>query len=248
MKKIATLLFSLSIILTACSQEENKQEEKPPELLEVSINTADTITTNQETTIEAIVTQGNEKVTAADEVKFELSKAGEENHETIKAKHFKNGIYTIQKTFNESGNYVIVAHVTANSMHAMPKKEVSVEPGAPSKGEQTPHSEQPTGDSHDHHTSKVELEFHVDGPLTSQKPHQLKASFKQNNHPVTGALVRFEIWDDNSSPHIFHNSIEGPTGEYSLSHTFSTPGKYTVKIHIEKGELHDHTEEVVEVK
>ena len=87
--KIATLLIPLFIILTACSQEENIQEEKTPELLEVFIKIAEEITANQEITIEATITQGDEKVTEADEVKFEISKADEKSSETIQATRSK---------------------------------------------------------------------------------------------------------------------------------------------------------------
>lgn len=246
MKKSITLLFSLFLILPACSPNGKVQEEKSPELLEVSIKTAEHITTNQETTIEATVTQGNEEVTAADEVKFEILKADEEGSETIQAKHTQNGVYSIKKTFTESGRYVVIAHVTANSMHAMPKTEFSVDPGA--SEQQAAPAEQHTEGSHDHHPSKVKFDLQVEGPLQSQQPILLKVTTTQDNQPVTDARVRFEIWEADSSQHDFHDTIEGSNGEYSLTHTFPKPGKYIVNIHTEKGELHEHSEKLIELK
>ncbi|KAB7705021.1 hypothetical protein F9802_15795 [Bacillus aerolatus] len=37
-------------------------------------------------------------------------------------------------------------------------------------------------------------------------------------------------------------------GKYTLAHTFISPDTYNVKVHVEKGELHEHQQESVEIK
>lgn len=37
-------------------------------------------------------------------------------------------------------------------------------------------------------------------------------------------------------------------GEYETKHTFKENGAYKVKVHVRKGELHEHKEETIEVK
>jgi len=72
------------------------------------------------------VTQGDEKVEDAKKVEFELWKSDQESHEKVLGKHQGNGVYSISQTFQEDGEYTVIAHVTARDMHNMPKKEFSV--------------------------------------------------------------------------------------------------------------------------
>lgn len=115
--------ITMIVLLAACSQTKKEDE---PAVLNVKIETKSPIDLNKETEIACVVTYGNEKVTDADEVKFEIWKQGNEQHEMIKAKHKGNGKYAITKTFTEPGTYSIVAHVTARNMHNMPKTDVVV--------------------------------------------------------------------------------------------------------------------------
>lgn len=254
MKKIMILFLSL-LFLSACANEETKQQEQAPEIIEVSITTPEIIKVQDEITIEASVLQGKEKVTDADEVKFEIWKAGQDDHEMVKAKHQKDGIYSIKKTFSEGGNYYIVAHTTARRMHSMPKKEITVEAAeAEKQAEGTEHSHddhQSEGSEHEHgehHNSEVDFEFHVHEPVQSKQKSELTVELKQGSEPITDATVRFEIWGENQSKHEFIPAVEGADGAYSLNYSFASSGTYTVKIHVEKGNIHDHTEKTVNVK
>lgn len=122
-RKVFLLLVSaLLIIMAACSHNEHEQSA----ILNVKIQVKSPLEVNKETEIACFVTYGNEKVDDADEVKFEIWKQGSEQHEMLKAKHKGNGKYTVTKTFTEAGTYSIVAHVTARSMHNMPKIDVVV--------------------------------------------------------------------------------------------------------------------------
>jgi hypothetical protein len=124
-RKVNILLVCVLFLLVSCSKE-NDAVEDIPELLEVTVNIPEVIQANQVVVIEAAVTQGQEKVEDADDVKFEVKKAGQDTSEEIMAEHQGDGIYAITKTFQEAGTYSVTAHVTARSMHNMPTKEFEV--------------------------------------------------------------------------------------------------------------------------
>lgn len=133
MKKIwmTLIIIFAGIISVACSQQD---EEEEPQFLDVQLTaTPEKAEVNEEITFEAKVTYGSEEVKDADEVKFEIWRSHDENHEKIMAVHNENGIYRLKKSFTEEGTYYIISHVTARSMHNMPKKEFIV--GHPSEPE-----------------------------------------------------------------------------------------------------------------
>jgi hypothetical protein len=126
MKKFLLLILCVLFVLAGCSKDEKSEE--LPEFVEVVIQTPESINVNEEVVIEALVTQGDEKVEDAKKVEFELWKSDQETHEKVLGEHQGNGIYAITKTFQESGDYFVIAHVTARAMHNMPKKEFRVIP------------------------------------------------------------------------------------------------------------------------
>lgn len=87
---------------------------------------------NKPVTFEAKVTQGKDQVKDA-EVIFEIWRAKNDKHEKVGVIHTKNGIYRLEKSFNQEGTYYIISHVTARNMHNMPKKEFTI--GTPSAPE-----------------------------------------------------------------------------------------------------------------
>lgn len=254
MKKILFSFIAVMLLLTACSAGSEPKEdalEDVPELLEVSIITPEKIEKNKEITIKAEVIQGEEKVTNADEVKFEVWKSGQDNHEMIPAHNEKDGTYSIKKSFSEGGNYFIVAHTTANRMHSMPKKEVIVlgdesNQGHTTDGEDENHDQHSDHGHNDHHNSEVTFDFHVP-TIKSNQPAELTVKIAQEEQLISGANVRFEIWEENETKHQFINAKEVSPGTYSADYTFPAIGHFIVKIHIEKGNIHDHTEKSIEV-
>jgi hypothetical protein len=129
---LAIITVLLLIIAGACSN--NNTSKDVPEMIEVELSIApETGEVNQPITFEAKVTQGHEKVEDADSVKFEIWRAHDEKHEKIDVKHTENGIYRLEKSFQQEGTYYIISHVTARDMHNMPKKEFIV--GTPSEPE-----------------------------------------------------------------------------------------------------------------
>lgn len=145
------LMFPLMVVLlgllaTACSHQE---KEKEPVFLEVELTSnPEKAEINEEITFEAKVTYGTEEVKDADEVKFEVWRSHAKEHENIAVEHDENGIYRLKKSFDEEGTYYIIAHVTARSMHYMPKIEFVVgSPSEPEEGRKSTEKDQM--DNHD---------------------------------------------------------------------------------------------------
>jgi hypothetical protein len=131
MKKILFLSFMvLSVfIISACNNKEQQEQadDKLPEFVEVNLSvTPEPGKANEPIVFEAKVTQGEENVEDADEVKFEIWRAKDEKHEKIEVEHSEDGIYRLEKAFEQEGTYYIISHVTARDMHNMPKKEFVV--------------------------------------------------------------------------------------------------------------------------
>jgi hypothetical protein len=131
MKKILFLSFMvLSVfMISACNNKEQQEQadDKLPEFVEVNLSvTPEHGKANEPIIFEAKVTQGEENVEDADEVKFEIWRAKDEKHEKIEVEHSEDGIYRLEKAFEQEGTYYIISHVTARDMHNMPKKEFVV--------------------------------------------------------------------------------------------------------------------------
>ncbi|KOP83074.1 FixH family protein [Cytobacillus solani] len=134
MRKLLLLLVLLVIaVFTAACSSESKEEELAILDVKLTIN-PEKAEINEPVVFEANVTYGEEEVTDAEEVKFEIWRANDENHEKVAVEHAENGIYRLEKSFTEEGTYYIYSHVTAKNMHSMPKKEFVI--GQPSEPEQ----------------------------------------------------------------------------------------------------------------
>lgn len=156
MKRLLVTLMAvlLGLLTTACAQQEVEEE---PQFLEVELTAnPEKAQLNEEVTFEAKVTYGTEEVKDADEVKFEIWRSQAEEHEKIVVEHDENGIYRLKKSFGEEGTYYIIAHVTARSMHNMPKIEFVI--GSPSEPEESGDSSEMDMDEHD--TEAEEEEGH----------------------------------------------------------------------------------------
>jgi len=133
LKKFVVLLVIVLCLNIVVSCNKKEQEDNLPQMVDVDLS----IKPNpgelgKPVTFEAKVTQGKDQVEDA-EVIFEIWRAKNDNHEKVEIKHSKNGIYRLEKSFNQEGTYYIISHVTARDMHNMPKKEFVV--GTPSEPE-----------------------------------------------------------------------------------------------------------------
>jgi hypothetical protein len=127
------LIFASVLSISACNNKDQKSGELP-EFVEVVLTISpEKGSVNEPIVFEARVTQGDENVEDADEVSFEIWRAKDEKHEKVKVEHTADGIYRLEKSFQQEGTYYIISHVTARDMHNMPKKVFVV--GTPSEPE-----------------------------------------------------------------------------------------------------------------
>ncbi|WP_240452204.1 FixH family protein [Virgibacillus sp. YIM 98842] len=138
-KKLAMfiLLIMLSFGLAACNgnaeTENNGSTEDAEEelaVLEVDLQVNDSIEAGETLDLLAEVTYGDEIVTDADEVEYEIWEKGEKDDSYfLEADNHEDGTYTAETTFDKDGIYHVQVHVTARDMHTMPEQEVTVGEG-----------------------------------------------------------------------------------------------------------------------
>lgn len=137
--KIKLSFLSLALLsavtLAACSNETeedhgdmNHDNPSSDEIrsLEVDLQTPQNIQAGNPVEFTAHVTSNEEDVTDADQVMFEIL-SGDESLEMIDAEHDENGEYVLEYTFDEAGDYTVIAHVDAYQLHTMPEETVTVE-------------------------------------------------------------------------------------------------------------------------
>lgn len=138
MKKylIFTVLLVTLFWLASCEHTKIGTEDLPL-MVEVELEvTPEIAKPNEMITFQAKVTYGDEVVTDAQRVRFEIWRSMDQKHEKIEVVHAQNGIYQLEKSFAKEGTYYVISHVTARDMHNMPKKQFTV--GEPSEPEKRP--------------------------------------------------------------------------------------------------------------
>ena len=129
-----SLILLSGLTLAACSDEEmdhNEMNHDNPSSdevrsLEVDLQAPESIKSGEEVQFVAHVTSNEEDVTDADSVMFEII-SGEESLDMIEVDHSENGEYVLDYTFDEAGDYKVISHVDAFSLHTMPEEFVTVE-------------------------------------------------------------------------------------------------------------------------
>ncbi len=129
-----SLILLSGLTLAACSDEEmdhgemNHDNPSSDEVrsLEVDLQAPESIKSGEEVQFVAHVTSNEEDVTDADSVMFEII-SGEESLDMIEVDHSENGEYVLDYTFDEAGDYKVISHVDAFSLHTMPEEFVTVE-------------------------------------------------------------------------------------------------------------------------
>lgn len=238
MKKVLTSLCMTLIVLAGCNSQSHQhtQSDAVPKEVKVEIKTnPDTLKQNEKIELQAIVTQDGKAVDDAQDVKFETWKENDQKHTMTVATHKNNGIYAADITFPQDGVYHIIAHTDARDMHVMPEVKIAVGNAAVTKD-----------NGNDGHND-VAIQLMADS-LKANVPTNMMAHIKQNGSPLTGANVEFETWKDGDEKHNFVPAKEGMNGEYNADPVFKDAGSYHVKVHVEKDSLHDHMEQLVEVK
>jgi YtkA-like len=242
------LVGLLALFISACgsSNEDNSaSEEKKLEPISANLDVPEKGDKGEAISLSTKVTQGDENVEDAHEVKYEVWKNGhKQESEMIEAKHDKGGVYKAETTFDEDGIYTVQVHVTARDMHTMPKAEITIgevhEDGHGKEG----------GDDHDgHHESKVSIHLMKPDTIKANEEVDWNVHVENEGEALEGAEVRLEIFKEDQEKHEWVDLSAGEAGVYNGSYVFSEKGTYTVQVHVTKGEeIHEHTMQTVEIK
>lgn len=235
---IFMLVLMLSI-LAACSNNDNNLETELLSL-DVEFELPEHVEVGETILLEATVTQGDELIKDAEEVNFEYWEEGNEDDRiTIDSTNNDDGTYTAEVSLDHDGIFTMYAHVTARSLHTMPKRSVTVGEGTPYEGD------------HDDHESAEGFNIHFMDPqdVVIDEDTELIVHLLLDDEAFTDAHVRYEIWnDDISDKHDWVDAEETTDGEYTATHTFAEPGTYTIQIHVEDDDdLHEHEDHEIVV-
>jgi hypothetical protein len=236
-KKLGWIFVLVLLLISGCTtQSTTPTLPTIPKNIALSFSTSPSNPTpNQPVTLVAKVTGDSKPVNDAS-VEFEVWNTGSENHSMLKAKRTGEGTYTISNTYPIAGSYNVIVHATTPQTHQMISKTFTIGKS--------------TEKQHDHHAKIDGLMLHIQLPSTAKSGQDTKlfGHITQNNKPFTAANVQFEIWKKDTNPHDFTDVAETKPGEYYSTYRFKTPGTYYVKLHVEKGKVHDHTEQSLVVK
>lgn len=130
MKKWFYSLVAVPFLLVGCGDDpevETLETAEVPAIVDVHIQTAEQMNAGETIQLAARVTQDEEAVNDAKEVKFEVWESGlRDEGEMLDGELTEDGIYVADYTFDHDGVYYMFAHTTARGMHVMPKQELIV--------------------------------------------------------------------------------------------------------------------------
>ena len=130
MKNWLYSLVAVPFLLVGCGDEQEVEtidSSEMPAIVEVTIQTAEQLNVGETIELAARVTQDEEAVNDAKEVKFEVWESGfRDDGEMIDGQLTEDGVYVAEHTFDHDGVFYMFAHTTARGMHVMPKQELIV--------------------------------------------------------------------------------------------------------------------------
>ncbi|GAF23181.1 hypothetical protein JCM19047_2980 [Bacillus sp. JCM 19047] len=146
-------IISMTVFLSACSFTSNNPEAYTAfQPLQVRVELPDSISEGGKQTIYASVSQGEEEITDAELVRFEVWSNNHEQHEYVTATAEGNGIYAVEVDFNQEGLYFAKAFTQVGDLYAMPTKRFAVGKITPEEAEYLLNgSSQPFSNDHAHH-------------------------------------------------------------------------------------------------
>lgn len=238
------LLAFIAALLVACGDDKGDSVDELVSL-DVEFIVPETADVGETVELKAIVTYGDEPVTDADEVQFEVWETGKQDEsDKIDAENHKDGTYTIDYTFEHDGVFEMYAHTTAHDLHTMPKKELTVGEGGNDDHEDHDHGDH----GHGFHTEGFDLHFMEPENVTAGEETELMTHITMDEDGLKDANVRYEIWQDKDNTD-WVDAEENNAGEYVANYSFEETGTYHIQIHVEDDEdLHEHAEYEVEVQ
>nr|WP_175475724.1 FixH family protein [Evansella caseinilytica] len=242
------------VLLAACGEADDHDDhgtgsELNFDPLEVEIIAPEEADPNEEVTIQALVTQGEEKVNDADEVVFEIWQQGEkEDSEFIEAQltDEEDGVYEIRYTFTAENIYHVQPHVTARGMHMMPTGEIKVGDAPDVHEDEEEHGHEADGHSHDL-PDDLRVDWQAAEEVDSGEEAELTVFVDWQEEPLTEARVIYEVWQHGDEAHEWLETEEVEPGIYTSQYTFDNGGDYHVVVHIENDELHEHVSQLIHV-
>lgn len=256
MKRFLVIGFILTVLLlSACGTKEDHvnheatSSDEVPEIVEVELTVPETAVAGEAVTFTANVTQGEEIVVDADEVKFEVLNISSGEKEMIDGSLNKEKLYTIDYTFKTNGTYDITSHVTARSMHTMPTKQIAISGGE--EAATVPTSEPTTehaAHGENHHGVGATIDFN-EGTTTVGEAVMLVTNVSISGEPLEGARVQYDIVRSDAQHHTWLEAPEEKAGMYQTEFRFTETGTYEIEVHVTKGDdLHDHVKKTYTVE
>ena len=251
--KVIYLILILMVFsaITGCGETEESSNQGGLEInqepLEVELIMPEKTDPGTTLTIKTLVTQGEEKVSDASEVEFEIWMRGEkEGSEFIEAALTDEGVYEITYKFTEEELYFVQPHVTARGMHRMPLGEIQVGEVAEEGNENNDHN----GHSHDHHhhDNLLKMDWLTDEVIQKGEPTKVTVSIESDGEKWTSGMVQFEIWQHGDERREWVQAEEEEHGIYSATHVFEDTEEYHIIVHMEDEELHEHTEKIITIE
>jgi len=240
-------LFAALVILAACGNGEGNTQSGEEELatLEVAFEVPETASVNEKIDLIATVTYGEEMVTDADEVVFEVWEQDQkDNSIMIESVNNDDGTYTAQTKFDKDGVYELYAHTTARGQHTMPLKTITI-------GEGTDGSTSDNNDEHHHGEQTEGFAIHFIQPKDAEinTEVELISHLQMNDSPLEDVSVKYKIWNDKTSDTAEQVDAEETTaGEYKAIYQFTESGTHHVQVHVENDEgLQQHQQYEVEI-
>lgn len=253
MKKLwSGLLFtSFTFVFVACGQSETENSGPTNvndinlEPLEAELVIPESANPGDELTLQAIVTQGEEKVDDASEIIFEVWIEGEKSDsEMIEADlPGENGMYELSHEFTEEAIYKIQSHVTARGSHVMPVGEIIV--GDIELEDESQDVESTTDHNHGEHekiNNNLSVDWNSTQTVSADKEETLSVQVKWKEDAWVEGDVQFEIWKEGDKRHEWIDSEEVKDGQYETTHSFKDEGDYHVDVHLKDEEIHDHVQ------
>ncbi|WP_284139051.1 FixH family protein [Virgibacillus sp. LDC-1] len=243
-KWIVLLLLMVGLItLAACGENEDKNSQKEADdealkQLTAELHVPETANVDEEVDISTTVLYGDDKVTDADEVVYELWEDGKKDASyKLESTNNEDGTYSLKTSFDKDGVFTVQVHVTAKDQHTMPSSNITVGEGA----------------SHDTHTddgSANEFSLHFMEPkdVKAGAETELMSHVQMHSEPLENAEVRYEIILDGNTDWVDAKMTDN-AGEYTGMYTFEEAGTYHVNVHVkDDADLHEHQEYEVVVK
>ncbi|WP_208590625.1 FixH family protein [Gracilibacillus suaedae] len=253
MKKIYILITLLTLLLVACNNQTENDEQEHEEVkgIQVDFELPKEAEVGESVSLQTTVTYGeDELVTDAEEMTFEYwNVEDEDNTVNVDATNHEDGTYSAEVTFEEPGTYEIYAHTTARDMHSMPKKSITI------NGEEAEHHDHESHDEtesteHEHeHQHGFEIKLNPLESITVNQEKDITVELTMDEEPYENARVRYEIILENKAEHDWVETEEVDTGKYVASYSFEDAGQVEMVVHVtDDTGLHEHEEFEFEIE